>query len=171
MGDGDDDDPRRLASSFCVPPRRRRARFVGSVEDIAHIRNHVLPGVIAGVAADEGIDRLFDEWALFGGARRDWPDGANGTNGTATLAHDSANRAWYCPALAYGDLHPNDNGYHHLAEAVRPHIEDLAGDVWAKRALERGGGGGGGAAGSSSRWSTARSPTESRRRQLRRDAR
>ena len=76
--------------------------FVGSLADITEIRNHELPKIVAEIAADEGISQVFDEWAFFGGARKD------STQDDPAPEHQSSNKAWYCPSVAYGDLHPND---------------------------------------------------------------
>ena len=88
--------------------RQDNNEFVGSLADITEIRNHELPKIVAEIAADEGISKVFDEWAFFGGARKD------STQDDPAPEHESSNKAWYCPSIAYGDLHPND---------VRPNLE------------------------------------------------
>ena len=44
--------------------------------------------------------------------------------------HSIPFQAWYCPSNSLGDLHPNDNGYQHIADATLPFIEELAAVIW-----------------------------------------
>ena len=94
--------------------------FKGSVYEVAELLNQELPSLIPQIASEAGLDLVVDLFRQFGGA-----------HDASTPKHESeTNYAWYCPNVAFGDLHPNNNGYEHIANVMIPFIEHLAGVIY-----------------------------------------